>query len=319
MTVFQNVIARLSNNSYIANYRCSLVNRISTSVYQYTPKQSVEEKLGIEPRPKRPSTPFITFVSQHRPIITQQNPHASPQEIVKLLTEEWKKLDESVKVKLKTDFKKDWQDYINKCTEYDNLLSPHDRENIEKAKEEAQYVKEKRLLKKQMKDLGCPKRPGSSYLYFMKSKLPERGDTPFLEFQKKVKEDWKKLPELQKGRFEQLYHKDMDEYRQKMTLWTKKMEEEGKFMLTKKGKESDGPKKPGSSFIYFMKSRLLDRGETPYKEFQLKLREEWANMPDSQKKKFEELRNKEMEEYKVKIGGSGSRKERNARVRVQES
>lgn len=297
MTVIQNVIARLSNVTCVTNYRYNIVNRISTSVFQYTPKQSVEEKLGIKPRPKRPYTPFLRFSLQQRTSVIQQNPQANQKDILKLIAEEWKNVDESVKSQLQAQFKKEWLKYLEDCKEYDKLLSPVDREEIAKAKEEAKTVKEKRILRKTKKDLGCPKKPGSSYVYFMKSKLPERGDTPFKEFQQKIKAEWEKLPELQKDRFEQLYKKDMEDYREKMSLWTKKMNEEGHSFSTKK--QRVGPKRPASSYFHFLRSKLLHRGETPFKEYQKKVREEWEKLPPNEKKKYEDMYKREMEEYKT--------------------
>lgn len=202
--------------------------RFNTSLFNSTPKKTIEEKLGIPRRPKRPPTAFMIFANERRPALIQQNPEKKPSALMKIISEEWKVLEKSKKDVLQENFKRDWMKYLADAKNYDESLSPGEKERIKIEKEEAKILQAKRTLKKKRSELGCPKKPGSSYMYFMRAKLPERhNDEPFAEFQQKVKKQWESLPALEKKKFEEMYKKDMEEYREKMAAWNKQMLEMG--------------------------------------------------------------------------------------------
>ncbi|CAH1400426.1 unnamed protein product [Nezara viridula] len=197
--------------------------RFNTSVLNATPKKTIEEKLGIPRRPKRPPTSFMIFASERRPALIQQNPDKKPSALIKMISEEWKILDESKKKELQERFKKDWVKYLQDSKNYDESLSPGEKERIKIEKEEAKILQAKRTLKKKRAELGCPKKPGSSYMYFMQTKLKERHGESFVEFQQKVRKQWEDLPSSEKKKFEEMYKKDLEEYREKMAEWNKQM------------------------------------------------------------------------------------------------
>ncbi|XP_014287507.1 transcription factor A, mitochondrial [Halyomorpha halys] len=197
--------------------------RFNTSLFNATPKKTIEEKLGIPSRPKRPPSGFMIYASERRPILIQQNPDKKLTELVKIITQEWRNLDKSKKDEFQERFKKKWMKYLEETKKYDESLSPGEKERIKIEKEEAKILQAKKILKKKRSELGCPKKPGSSYMYFMQSKLSERHNESFMDFQQKLKVQWKDLPESEKKKYEEMYKKDMEEYREKMAEWNKQM------------------------------------------------------------------------------------------------
>jgi len=56
----------------------TFIFRNTSSLYQQNAglKKSVEEKLGLPLKPKKPLTPYFRFMAQIRPVLIQKNPQA---------------------------------------------------------------------------------------------------------------------------------------------------------------------------------------------------------------------------------------------------
>lgn len=70
-------------------FRC---RNFSTSNVKNLSK-SIEEQVGLPPRPKRPLTPYFRFMKQVRSNVVQENPKASAIDITKLVAQKWEKVD----------------------------------------------------------------------------------------------------------------------------------------------------------------------------------------------------------------------------------
>jgi transcription factor A len=142
-------------------------------------KKSIEDKLGLPPKPKKPLTPYFRFMAQIRPNLTQKNPQAKATgrtsfiivemkvlivsfmllfyecfvfttDIVKLTAQEWEKVDTTVREQLEADYKREMVDFVAAQVKYDQMLTNEQREEIKKAKIDIAESKEKRKLKKVM-------------------------------------------------------------------------------------------------------------------------------------------------------------------------
>lgn len=67
---------------------------------------------------------------------------------MKMISEEWKVLEQSKKDELQETFKRDWMKYLEDSKKYDQSLSPGEKERIKIEKEEAKILQAKRNLKK---------------------------------------------------------------------------------------------------------------------------------------------------------------------------
>nr|CAD7431511.1 unnamed protein product [Timema monikensis] len=145
-------------------------------------KQTLEEKLGIPVKPKKPLTPFFRFMGQIRPMVAQQHPGARVTDHTKIIAQQWKELEPPAKQKLEEEFKKEMIHYLAVRVSYENSLTDQQKKDLQKAKEEKVESKQQKRLKMKKKELGKPKKPLSAFLIFFQEKANLRGDTPFKEY-----------------------------------------------------------------------------------------------------------------------------------------
>lgn len=209
----------------IGQYRNILLNRNTSSIYQQNAglKKSVEEKLGLPQKPKKPLTPYFRFMAQIRPVLIQKNPQAKVTDIVKISAQEWEKADITVREQLQADYKREMAEFLAAQVKYDQMLTNEQREEIKKAKKDIAESKEKRLLKKKMKELGRPKRPLSPFLLFLYENKDGRGTQSFRDWQLSMGDKWEKLSEQQKSQYFTQYKKELEEYKHDIQVWEEKM------------------------------------------------------------------------------------------------
>jgi transcription factor A, mitochondrial len=70
-----------------------------------------------------------------------------------------------------------------------------------------------------------PKKPSSGFLRFLteKYKSGERGNLTYREFQSKIVDDWKILPEAKKAAYNEAFKKENEKYKIALTQWELKM------------------------------------------------------------------------------------------------
>ena len=68
--------------------------------------------------PKKPLTSYIRFFTEMRPQYLQKHPQLSNQELTKVLSEEYKKLPEQMKLKYTQDFQKEKQEFEEKMAQF---------------------------------------------------------------------------------------------------------------------------------------------------------------------------------------------------------
>uniref|UniRef100_T1IEZ5 HMG box domain-containing protein n=1 Tax=Rhodnius prolixus TaxID=13249 RepID=T1IEZ5_RHOPR len=188
MTLLQSAVLKFS--SYC---RCVATARFTTSTY--CNKQSLEEKLGLNPKPRKPVTPFFRFIASIRPEILQQQPNMKPTEIVKVAAERWKKADENTKDNLKKLYDQDVLKYLSELKQYEQNLSPGDRDMITLEKESLKLRKERGKLKK--------------------------------EWIASITNAWKSLSQEDKAPYFEKHKKEMEEFKTKLEKWEKEMVTQG--------------------------------------------------------------------------------------------
>ncbi|XP_013140953.1 PREDICTED: transcription factor A, mitochondrial [Papilio polytes] len=217
-------ISRLSNyvvGSYktVLHTRANWLNNIQ--VCSYT-KKSAEEKLGIE-KPKRPLTPFFKFMSQMRPALLAKNPGITSKESIAWMSKHWQQLDSETKAQMVKEYEKDQEDYKKIKELYEASLTEQQKEDIKKLKAEMSAAKEKRKLKAELKEMGKPKKPMSSYFLFIQTKKDLLQGNSMKEYQEQIKKDWLKLPESERVKYEKQAQLLMDKYKKDLEAWEMKM------------------------------------------------------------------------------------------------
>ncbi|CAG0915367.1 unnamed protein product [Notodromas monacha] len=148
-----------------------------------------------------------------------------------------------------------------------------------------------------------PKGRMTAYAFFLqacrneqKKKNPE-ATVVFTEFTKKCSEQWKKMSEKEKARFQKLAAADKDRYNSEMKNAPKGTAKRGK----KAKKDPNAPKRSMSAFFWFCdEERPKVRKENPgwpVGEVAKELGRRWATVTASDKVRFQKMADKDKDRY----------------------
>ncbi|KAH8354245.1 hypothetical protein KR084_004366 [Drosophila pseudotakahashii] len=206
--------------------------------------KTLEEQIGLPPRPKKPLTPYFRFMREQRPKLMASNPKITTIEAVRQLSKNWSDADAQLKERLQAEFKKDQQIYLEQRTKYDATLTDEQRAEIKQLKQDLVDAKERRQLRKRVKELGRPKKPASAFLRFIAS---ERTNTPqgskqtYREWHQKTTAKWTRLSDSEKEVYMQESRKEMELYRKAISIWEEKMIRLGHIDVVRHGNLIDPP------------------------------------------------------------------------------
>ncbi|XP_046737268.1 transcription factor A, mitochondrial [Diprion similis] len=217
-------------------YRNLLSSRFILPNYQpvATVKQSLEERLGLSPKPKRPANMFLIFLRQKNSILRQKYPDLKQPQICQMAAQEYKKMDPSEKLKLQEETKNSYIQYIKALESYKNSMTDEQKILIKKAqidkqakKSATRHAKDKKSGLQKLKSMGLPKKPASAYLKFLQLHKEKRGSQTLKEWQEIVREKWRTMPDKEKEAFQTEAAESMKEYINSLRLWKQRMEEMG--------------------------------------------------------------------------------------------
>ncbi|KAH8316030.1 hypothetical protein KR074_009000 [Drosophila pseudoananassae] len=209
-----------------------------------TQSKTLEEQVGLPPRPKKPLTPYFRFMRDQRPKLIAANPKLSTIEAVRQLSKSWSEADVKLKERLQTEYKKDQQIYLEQRTKYDATLTEEQRAEIKQLKQDIVEAKERRQLRKRVKELGRPKKPASAFLRFIAS---ERTNTPqgpqqtYRDWHQKTTAKWSRFSDSEKEVYMQESRKELEIYRKAISVWEEKMIRLGHIDVVRHGNLIDPP------------------------------------------------------------------------------
>ncbi|ODN01559.1 Transcription factor A, mitochondrial [Orchesella cincta] len=207
----------------------------SVSQPRYFGAQVTEVK--IPPRPKKPLTPYFRFMGQVRAEVKNKNPNLKVTDLIKLMGQQWDRLDESAKQSYISAYRNEMQSYASVIEKYKQSLSPEQKEAQQQMKLDSQLLREKREKKRRLKELGKPKRPASPFFLFLSSKVtPGSKIADYQDAAKKLGEVWKTMSDAEKEPFAAKYKEDLRLYEKSMTKWEDKMIKQGNDDVVRESK-----------------------------------------------------------------------------------
>uniref|UniRef100_A0A1B0ASN8 HMG box domain-containing protein n=1 Tax=Glossina palpalis gambiensis TaxID=67801 RepID=A0A1B0ASN8_9MUSC len=212
--------------------------------------KSLEEQVGLPPKPKKPLTPYFRFMAEHRAKLRAENPKVPAIELVRMISKKWEACDPSIKTRLQEQYNIDRQKYIENRTKYESNISDKQRKDIRELKPEIKETKEKRIMRKRVKELGRPKKPASAFIKFLskeKMKSPPLPQQPWRDWFKQTKIKWAQLSQDEKNVHLQESRLEIEVYRKELTSWEEKMIRLGNVDVIRHGSLIDPPEpKPKS-------------------------------------------------------------------------
>ncbi|XP_061427300.1 transcription factor A, mitochondrial [Lethenteron reissneri] len=178
--------------------------------------------------PKRPLTSFFRFLAEQRPQTTLQYPEMKHTEIIKNLSEQWRKMSDIHKERYQEIAKAEMQQYQD---EYQRFLSRLSPEQIKARKDASKKKRTRRLArirKKELIALGKPKRPSVPFNIFMAENFKRVTGSSQPEKLIRLRDEWSGLDDMQKQKYQQLAEDDRVRYTREMAAWREQMREEGR-------------------------------------------------------------------------------------------
>uniref|UniRef100_A0A1A9WVQ1 HMG box domain-containing protein n=1 Tax=Glossina brevipalpis TaxID=37001 RepID=A0A1A9WVQ1_9MUSC len=232
-----------NNNNNNEIYRpITAANLCLSSIAKAT--KSLEEQIGLPPKPKKPLTPYFRFMMENRPKIKIENPKLPPKDIVRLVSKKWESTEPSIKTQFQEKYQKDRLKYIETRTKYEANITDEQRKEMKQLKLEMREVKEKRLMRKRMKELGRPKRPLPGFIKFVAKErvnTPPLPKQPWRDWFKKAAIKWSQLSDDEKGVYINETRKELETYRKEVALWEEKMIRQGNVDVVRHGSLIDPP------------------------------------------------------------------------------
>ncbi|XP_064550441.1 transcription factor A, mitochondrial isoform X2 [Drosophila montana] len=235
----------------------SLINKVrplaaaSLSNSSALRSKSLEEKIGLPPRPKKPLTPYFRFMREMRPKMLEKDPKIATIEVVRQLSKSWVDVDPKLKERLQSEYKKDQELYLEQRTKYDATLTDQQRAEIKQMKQDINDAKERKQLRKRVKELGRPKKPASAFLRFVASERTNTPQTPnqtYREWHQKTTAKWTRLSDEEKAVYLRESRKELDQYKKNISIWEEKMIRLGHIDVVRHGNLIDPPEpKPRKS------------------------------------------------------------------------
>uniref|UniRef100_A0A1I8N5Z3 HMG box domain-containing protein n=1 Tax=Musca domestica TaxID=7370 RepID=A0A1I8N5Z3_MUSDO len=232
------------SNVHDTNRPLSVANLSLSSPATAASKLTVEQQVGLPARPKKPLTPYFRFMNDLRPKILAANPSLALVDVVKQVSKKWETADASLKQRLQEEYKKEQQEYIEKRMKYDAKITDEQRSQIKELKQEKIEAKERRMMRKRIKDLGRPKKPASAFIRFIakeRIRTPQKPTQTFREWHEAATKKWSTLSQGEKDIYMQESRKEFETYKKEIAVWEEKMIRMGHIDVVRQGNLIDPP------------------------------------------------------------------------------
>lgn len=212
------------------------------AAYNHPVKYSTSQASGP---PKRPLNGYMRYVVQQQPVMTKHNPEIKSVDIIRKIAQQWRMMSpeqkrpfEEASLRAKEQFKVELQRYQAQLTPAQVQQQALDKRQ--------RLAKRKAIRKKrELTNLGKPKRPRSPFNIFMSEHFEEARGTTTQGKMKSLFEDWRNLFSHQKQAYMQLAEDDKIRYKNEMKSWEDHMMEIGREDLIRE-RTLSAKKKPAA-------------------------------------------------------------------------
>jgi len=213
--------------------RMKLINVTTAYSTEKITRLSLEEKLGLPKKPKKPLSPYIQFQNEIRPELKKKHPEKHSQELLAIAASMWRELPDAKKVEMAELYKTELADYSKRMSGYTSSLRPDDLNQLKLAKESEKIKKQKRRLKKECKSLGKPSKPLTPFPIFVKENIGAliAKNIPRGELFRELRDIWHSKSAEEKAVYWERYKMDKVVYEKELTAWEAKMLKEGRSDL----------------------------------------------------------------------------------------
>ncbi|TKS90283.1 Transcription factor A, mitochondrial [Collichthys lucidus] len=183
--------------------------------------------------PKRPLNGYMRFVLQQRPIMARQNPEIKSVDIIRKIAQQWRTLSPEQKQPFQEASLRAREQFTLDLQVYKAQLTPAQLQ--QQVLEKRQRLAKRKAIrqKRELTNLGKPKRPRTPFNIFMSEHFEEARGTTTPAKMKSLRDDWSNLFNHQKQVYIQLAEDDKIRYKNEMKSWEDHMVEIGREDLVR--------------------------------------------------------------------------------------
>lgn len=232
----------LKNNWRLVNANNLLTNRFANTVLEsqitgYAQK-SVVNTLQFPPKPKKPNPPFFQFLKEKRLEVAEKH-NLKSKDAINVISEMWRQFDVDAKKKMTEMYNIELEKYKENMKNYKESLTDDQRNELFRIKYQQVEQKTKRKLKRELKELGRPRKPPTAYLIFVTEEMKKRGNVPVKTYMAMVGNKWKELDTESKTKYIKAASVENDNYNTELLKWESDMIKAGRIDLVRSYAISD--------------------------------------------------------------------------------
>ncbi|XP_039862244.1 transcription factor A, mitochondrial isoform X2 [Simochromis diagramma] len=178
--------------------------------------------------PKRPLNGYMRYVQQQKPIMARQNPEIKAVDLIKTIAQQWRSLSPEQKQPFQEASLRAREQFKVDLERYQAQLTPAQLQQQAQEKRQRRAKRKAIRKKRELTNLGKPKRPRSPFNIFMSEHFEEAKGITSQAKMKSLLEDWRNLFSHQKQVYTQLAEDDKIRYKNEMKSWEDHMVDIGR-------------------------------------------------------------------------------------------
>ncbi|XP_004571515.2 transcription factor A, mitochondrial [Maylandia zebra] len=178
--------------------------------------------------PKRPLNGYMRYVQQQKPLMARQNPEIKAVDLIKTIAQQWRSLSPEQKQPFQEASLRAREQFKVDLERYQAQLTPAQLQQQAQEKRQRRAKRKAIRKKRELTNLGKPKRPRSPFNIFMSEHFEEAKGITSQAKMKSLLEDWRNLFSHQKQVYTQLAEDDKIRYKNEMKSWEDHMVEIGR-------------------------------------------------------------------------------------------
>lgn len=213
-------------------YRTKNVLILPTCVGIKQEAKDLLSKLNIPEKPKRPLSAYFQYLVEQRPQVKMNYPNLSNTELVKKISDDWKKLSSDGKMNYSNKAKQNNEEYKKRLLEFNNCLTPEQKTVLNEIQNELREEAKKKKLRYEIKEYNRPRKPASAYNLFMLNTAKQQGQQ-LGDVMSNSKSKWDALSDQEKEKYYIQYAEKKKKFEEELAEWEAKMIAEGREKLVR--------------------------------------------------------------------------------------
>jgi transcription factor A len=175
---------------------------------------------------------FFNFSKKKRVEVVKKH-NINTKDAVRIVSEMWKNLNADTKEKMTEMYSRELEKYKEGINLYKQSLTEDQKNELFRVKYEQLEQKTKRKLKKELKELGKPRKPPTAYLMFVSEEIKKHGNVPVKNYMTIVANKWKELDSSTKTKYIEAASIENDKYNVLLLNWENDMMKVGRLDLVR--------------------------------------------------------------------------------------